>query len=79
MRLAATRKNKLSHPGLLANNVLSTCSRPAAVRQSITQNRSAAPRRKRSKKKSPRLGAFWWALQDLNLRPIGYEPTALTN
>jgi hypothetical protein len=22
---------------------------------------------------------WWWAQQDLNLRPIGYEPTALTN
>jgi len=21
----------------------------------------------------------WWTLQDSNLRPIGYEPTALTN
>jgi hypothetical protein len=21
---------------------------------------------------------FWWGWQDLNLRPIGYEPTALT-
>ena len=21
----------------------------------------------------------WWTLQDLNLRPIGYEPIALTN
>lgn len=40
------------------------------------------PRTKQKNKKSPDINAWaflWWGMLDLNQRPPGYEPGALTN
>ena len=73
-------KTKRAVPGVLPS-ALGLWTRPRPPQQ-LSQAASGSPASVEVGLQHPppsHEGGFWWALQDLNLRPIGYEPTALTD